>query len=157
MENLDPKTKLSRGPLFGPTYLAITILLLAIASSLLTDWFLDGVTMNGVLGSLLMIAVYPFSACWQDYHNGECQLFFCDDTVLTIRERPWKLHYSFLADLKRIVRDDRGYTIVLKNGRRFRMLHIDIDSQHRAVIARWHARMESAGKTTTGSSDPTAA
>ena len=157
LANLYPKTRITRGSLSGPSHLVIATLLIAPATHLILRWLHGELPMGGVLGSLLMIAALPFMMRWQGYRCGYCQMYYCDDKIIVIQEGQWQMHFAWQEDLDRIVRNGLGYTFVLKNGRRFRMLHKDTGPQHRAALAGWHVKMENAAKSATPPSEPTAA
>jgi hypothetical protein len=143
MDPIFPKTKLTRGTLSATTLLAMIILLLIPAAFLIRKWLFDGIQMSGVSGLLLVIAAMPYAFRWQDYFTGRSHLFFCDEMTLAIKEARWKMHFLQLEDLQRMVHDRSGYTLVLKNGCRFRMLHKDAEPQHSAMLKHWHASLHS--------------
>lgn len=129
-----PKTKLSRGRLFGPYYLVVSLLLIIPGASLMQHTWNGGSPLYGVLGVLIAAAAMPFGFRWGDYITGSFQMIHCDKKIIAIRAFPWKLECILAQDVERVACERAGFVLNLKDGHQFRMLHKDVAPQHEAML-----------------------
>jgi hypothetical protein len=151
MNDIYPRTKLTRGALPAGTQLLIAFLLMLPATHLLLPALHGGVTGNTIIGGIMSIAAMPMITRWLGNITGKSALLVCDERALLIREHPGRHHVSMLTGLKRIGRDGLGYTLQLECGLRFHLRHKDANPRLRAILDAQHDRQEQSFRSATDS------